>query len=158
MIKNSCSQIVICSVPFFGEIMEGLVRPRTYLDQGHLMSRGHVTSAVMTGPPSSKENFVFGAHALQSPSWNCEFWFCKKVHLGEWSKHQGLGVLAQQIWSVLFHIFIFLPPWDRFLSFHSLHAVLFFKQEVSHFHFFMLEFVYVLTLILLKYNSFTMLY
>ena len=95
--------------------------------------------------PSSKENFVFGAHALQSPSWNCGFWFCKRSSLGEWSLHQGLGVLAQQIWSVWHHIFIFLPPWDRSLSFHPLHAVLFLKQEVSHFHLFMLEFVYVLT-------------
>ena len=67
-------------------------------------------------------------------------------------------VLAQQIWSVLHHIFISLRPWGRFSSIHSINAVLFFKQEVSHFHFFMLEFVYLLTLILLKFNLFTMLY
>lgn len=43
-IKNSCSEshIVVCPVLFFGEMMEGLVKP--YLEQGY--HYGHVTSAV----------------------------------------------------------------------------------------------------------------
>lgn len=158
MIKNSRSQIVICSVPFFGEIMEGLVRPRTYLDQGHLMSRGHVTSAVMTGPQAQRRILCLGLTLCSHHLETVNFDFVKKFiweseastkDLESWLNRYGLFYTIS--------LSSCLPETDSCPSTPSMLSC-FFKQEVSHFHFFMLEFVYILTLILLKYNSFTMLY
>lgn len=69
---------MICSVPFFSEIMEGLVRPR--LDQGHLMSHGHVTSAVMTGPQAQRRILCLGLMLCSHHLETVNFDFVKEVH------------------------------------------------------------------------------
>ena len=70
-IKNSCSesQIVVCPVLFFGEMMEGLVKPRTYLGQGY--HYGHVTSAV-----TQEHGLMLCNHHLEIAN----FGFANEVH------------------------------------------------------------------------------
>ena len=69
---------MICSVPFFGEITEGLVRPR--LDQGHLMLHGHMTSAVTTGPQAQRRTLCLGLTLCSHHLETVDFDFVKEVH------------------------------------------------------------------------------
>lgn len=60
--------------------MEGLVRSRTYLDQGHLMSHGYVTSAVTTGPQAQRRTLCFRLMLCSHHLEIVNFDFVKEVH------------------------------------------------------------------------------
>lgn len=108
-IKNSCSksQRGACPVLFFEEIMDGLVRPRTYLEWGQ--HHGHM---IVLKRGLYAQGSAFCNHHLEIvPNFIFEVQFRKWSPLGEWRMHQGLAVLAPAR-SIFYH----LPPWDRFLS------------------------------------------
>lgn len=117
MITNSCSDM-ICSVPFFGGIMEGLVRPRTYLDQGHLMSHGHVTNAVTTGAQAQKRTLCFGLMLCSHHPEIVNFDFVKEVHWENEACTMDLGLSATDM--ICSTPYLYLPTSLRQILVHPL--------------------------------------